>query len=79
MHDLFTCTMLAVHVYGNDTAILCRFRILNTRLPFKFIFVTNIINWSNGSFSVLASTPAISVANPNSPTQIRLALTNITG
>ncbi len=59
--------------------LIRRLRVLNTRLPFKFLFVTNITNWSNGSFNVVASTPAIPVANPNSPTQVRLALTNITG
>lgn len=57
----------------------CRFRILNTRQPFKFIYVTNISSWTLNKFTILASTPAISISNPNSPTQVRMALTNITG
>jgi len=58
---------------------LCRFRTLNTRQPFRFIYVTDIGSWSTGNFTVLATTPAIPVANPDSPFQVRMSLTNVTG
>lgn len=51
------------------------FRVLNTRKPFKFIYVTNVEDWSSGNFTVLASTSPIPIEKPNSPTQVRIALT----
>lgn len=63
------------------------FRILNSRQSFKFILVTNVSastssvsgGWTTGNFTLLAETPAISIKYPDAPSQIHLALTNITG
>jgi hypothetical protein len=72
-------------VTSNDSAALTTgfgnvtFRTLNTRQPFRFIYVTDIGSWSTGNFTVLATTPAIPVANPDSPFQVRMSLTNVTG
>ena len=35
--------------------------------------------WTTGNFTLLAETPAISIKYPDAPSQIHLALTNITG